>query len=83
MRMEIVKSDGRIYHETTKNVTRPVLRPTEMKPNISRRFRGRITLRHNGETTWRNEQAEVGIQGFRIVRVVYLPDTETAEILSS
>jgi len=74
-----VKSDGFIYHLTCKNETRPVLGPTAI-PTYGKRFRGRIELRFHGKRTWKNFQPEVGIQGFRVIRVSYNPEEKTAEI---
>jgi len=81
MKKQTVKSDGKVYHLTPKNETRPVLGPTEI-PSHGRRFRGRIVLRHGGEVTWENSQNEVGIQGFRPVRIRWNAETETAEVAS-
>jgi len=82
MKKQTVESDGKVYHLTPKNETRPVLGPTEI-PSHGRRFRGRIILRNAaGETTWENSQNEVGIQGFRPVRIRYNAETGTAEVAS-
>ena len=83
MKTEIVSSDGLVYHLTTKNETRPVLVPTTMKNGFSRRFRGRIELRANGLTTWSNDHKEVGLQGFRSVRITYCEQHGTAIVQSS
>ena len=82
MKIETVKSDGKVYHLTSKNETRPVLGPTAI-PTYGKRFRGRIVLKHDNQVTWGNCQREVGIQGFRSVRITWYPDTGTAEIASS
>jgi len=74
-----VQSDGFVYHLTCKNETRPVLGPTAI-PTYGKRFRGRICLKNDGKVTWTNNQSEVGIQGFRVIRVSYNPEEKTAEI---
>lgn len=81
MKKTMVKSDGKVYHLTVKNETRPVLGPTEI-PSYGRRFRGRIALKSDGETTWENDQNEVGIQGFRPVRIRFNAETGMAQVES-
>jgi len=84
MKIDYVKSDGRVYHLTPKNVTRPVLGPTRMAHGIAKRFRGRIELRDaDGIVTWKNVHSESGLQGFRVVRVKYHSGTEVAEVISA
>ena len=82
MKKQTVKSDGKVYHLTAKNATRPVLGPTAI-PSYGRRFRGNIVLRHDGEITWENDSDFSDVQGFQPVRIRWNKETQTAEIASN